>query len=130
MSFIKFSFISSFSYDWLLLCCRIDDPRPLEGRLEPNDILDAGERILDGKIVGPESVASKSDDEIFVSLHGGKILRIWGKRFDHFKIITSIGPGCGEWQQEGGSREEGLVWFVTKYFRSEDWELWLKFMGN
>ncbi|XP_037799477.1 adipocyte plasma membrane-associated protein-like [Penaeus monodon] len=87
----------------------IDDPRPLEGRLEPNDILDAGERILDGKIVGPESVASKSDDEIFVSLHGGKILRIWGKRFDHFKIITSIGPGCdGPWQEKICGRPLGL----------------------
>lgn len=87
----------------------IDDPRPLEGRLEPNDILDASERILDGKIVGPESVASKSDDEIFVSLHGGKILRIWGKQFDHFKIITSIGPGCdGPWQEKICGRPLGL----------------------
>ncbi|XP_063599967.1 adipocyte plasma membrane-associated protein Hemomucin-like isoform X2 [Penaeus indicus] len=87
----------------------MDDPRPLEGPLEPNDILDAGERILDGKIVGPESVASKSDDEIFVSLHGGKILRIWGKRFDHFKIITSIGPGCdGPWQEKICGRPLGL----------------------
>ncbi|XP_042878013.1 adipocyte plasma membrane-associated protein-like [Penaeus japonicus] len=87
----------------------IDEGRPLEGPLEPNNIIDSGERILDGKIVGPESVASKSDDEIFVSLHGGKILRIWGKRFDHFKIITSIGPGCdGPWQEKICGRPLGL----------------------
>lgn len=68
---------------------------PLEGALARNTKLNSVERILDGRIIGPESIASRGDEEIFVSLHGGKILRLWGPRFDHLKIVTSIGPGCG-----------------------------------
>lgn len=60
-----------------------------------NKKLNSVERILDGKIRGPESVAARGTEEIFVSLHGGKILKLWGPRFDHFKIVASIGPGCG-----------------------------------
>ena len=61
-----------------------------------NDKLDKAERMLNDVIVGPESIASKSNDEIFVSLHGGKILRIWGDHFDHYQLVASIGPGCGK----------------------------------
>lgn len=75
---------------------RLEPSLPLEGALAKNNILDDVERVLDGKIVGPESIASRKPEEIFVSLHGGKILRIWGPRYDHFKVVASIGPGCGE----------------------------------
>ncbi|KAG0694579.1 Adipocyte plasma membrane-associated protein [Chionoecetes opilio] len=82
---------------------------PLEGGLARNTKLNAIERILDGKISGPESIASRKEEEIFVSLHGGKILQLWGPRFDHLKIVTSIGPGCdGPWQEEVCGRPLGL----------------------
>lgn len=88
---------------------RLPPPLPLEGGLAKNTKLNNVERILDGKITGPESIASRADDEIFVSLHGGKILRLWGPRFDHLKIVTSIGPGCdGPWQEEICGRPLGL----------------------
>uniref|UniRef100_A0A0P4WRE4 Strictosidine synthase conserved region domain-containing protein n=1 Tax=Scylla olivacea TaxID=85551 RepID=A0A0P4WRE4_SCYOL len=88
---------------------RSPPPLPLEGGLARNTKLNNAERILDGRITGPESIASRADDEIFVSLHGGKILRLWGPRFDHFKIVTSIGPGCdGPWQEKVCGRPLGL----------------------
>ena len=69
---------------------------PFEGPLAINSKLDKAERIFSGRVNGPESIASRKDEELFISLHGGKIMKIWGKRYDHFKIIASIGPGCGE----------------------------------
>ncbi|XP_045617948.1 adipocyte plasma membrane-associated protein Hemomucin [Procambarus clarkii] len=87
----------------------LDECLPLEGPLAKNNELDAADRILDGKIVGPESIASRDPEEIFVSLHGGKILRIWGPRFDHFKTVAAIGPGCdGPWQESVCGRPLGL----------------------
>ncbi|XP_050738951.1 adipocyte plasma membrane-associated protein Hemomucin-like isoform X2 [Eriocheir sinensis] len=82
---------------------------PLEGALAGNKKLNNVQRILDGKIVGPESIAARGTEEIFVSLHGGKILRLWGPRFDHFKSVASIGPGCdGPWQEDICGRPLGL----------------------
>lgn len=75
---------------------RLEKALPLEGPLARNNILDAGDRILDGKITGPESIASRGPEEIFVGVQGGKIIRIWGPRFNHYKVVTSIGPGCGK----------------------------------
>ena len=74
---------------------RAEKTRSFEGPLAPNDLLNDAGRILDGKITGPESVASRDRHELFTSLHNGKILRIWGKKFDHFKTVATIGPGCG-----------------------------------
>ncbi|KAK4312704.1 hypothetical protein Pmani_015889 [Petrolisthes manimaculis] len=72
----------------------LEPPLALEGALARNNILDRVERVLEGQIVGPESIASRRPQEIFVSLHGGNILRIWGRDYDNFKIIASIGPDC------------------------------------
>ena len=57
--------------------------------------MDEGIRTFEGRLNGPESIASRKADELFVSLHGGKIMKIFGKKFDQIKMITSIGPGCG-----------------------------------
>lgn len=87
----------------------VEDSLPFEGPLAKNDRLNNAERILDGKINGPESIASRRSDEIFVSLHNGKILRLWGKNFDHFQSIATIGPGCdGPWQEKICGRPLGL----------------------
>ncbi|KAK7082339.1 hypothetical protein SK128_004053 [Halocaridina rubra] len=87
----------------------LDDALPFDGPLAKNEILNNAERILDGKIIGPESVASRRSDEIFVSLHNGKILRLWGKNFDHFQTVTTIGPGCdGPWQERICGRPLGM----------------------
>ncbi|KAK8750353.1 hypothetical protein OTU49_014787 [Cherax quadricarinatus] len=97
------------SHQLMPVILRHDECLPLEGPLAKNNKLDAADRIMDGKIVGPESIASRDPEEIFVSLHGGKILRIWGPKFDHFKIVASIGPGCdGPWQEKVCGRPLGL----------------------
>ncbi|KAK4327177.1 hypothetical protein Pmani_002347 [Petrolisthes manimaculis] len=81
---------------------RLEPPLPLEGALARNNILDRVERVLDGQIVGPESIASRQPHEIFVGVEGGKILRIWGQEYDNFEIVSSIGPEC----DTGGMSEE------------------------
>ncbi|KAK3858418.1 hypothetical protein Pcinc_035392 [Petrolisthes cinctipes] len=81
----------------------LEPPLPLEGALAKNNILDRVERVLDGQIVGPESIASRQPNEIFTSLHGGNILRIWGPSYEHSKVVTSIGLGCdAPGEDEGG----------------------------
>ncbi|XP_068218150.1 adipocyte plasma membrane-associated protein-like [Palaemon carinicauda] len=86
-----------------------EETLPFDGPLAKNDILNDAGRILDGKINGPESIASRDRYELFTSLHNGKILRVWGKNFDHFQVITTIGPGCeGPWQESVCGRPLGL----------------------
>ncbi|XP_064087293.1 adipocyte plasma membrane-associated protein Hemomucin-like [Macrobrachium nipponense] len=87
----------------------VDKTLPFEGPLAKNDLLNDAGRILDGKITGPESVASRDRYELFTSLHNGKILRVWGKNFDHFQTVATIGPGCdGPWQESICGRPLGL----------------------
>ncbi|KAK3864707.1 hypothetical protein Pcinc_029625 [Petrolisthes cinctipes] len=74
----------------------LEPPLPLEGALAKNNKLDRVERILEGQIVGPESLASRQPNEIFINLHGGKIVRIWGPSYEHSKVVTAIAPECDE----------------------------------
>lgn len=70
---------------------------PRTGPLAKNFILDDAERLYDGHLKGPESIASRAKNEVFVSLHNGDIARVWGTDFDKSEIVTKIGPGCGKY---------------------------------
>lgn len=58
-----------------------DPPKPLPN-LEPNDILHRfGEKLLEGQILGPESLVFKGDD-LYTGLMDGRIVRINVKTLD------------------------------------------------
>lgn len=46
----------------------------MEGKLTPNDILDRAELVVEGKFIGPESVAVLGDF-VYTGVHGGGIIR-------------------------------------------------------
>ncbi|CAL4122050.1 unnamed protein product, partial [Meganyctiphanes norvegica] len=78
----------------------ITPPFPLTGALEPNGELDSAQRLLEGKFTGPESIAWKTHDEIFLSIHGGTIIKVFGQNFDRIARVTRIGPTCDGPHQE------------------------------
>ena len=54
-------------------------------------------RLFEGILTAPESVASRGrDNEIFVSLDSGSIVKVYGANYDQYKEVTKIGSGCGE----------------------------------
>ena len=68
-----------------------------EGAFAPNTLLDGAVRLFENTFTGPESVASRGrDNEIFVSMHGGSIVRVFGSEFQHYKEVAKIGPGCSK----------------------------------
>ncbi|KAF2355645.1 Strictosidine synthase conserved region [Trinorchestia longiramus] len=83
---------------------------PREGPYAPNNVLDKAQRIFEDEIVGPESVAHRGrPNEIFASLYGGSIVKMFGPSFKNMKEVTKIGPGCkGPWEEKICGRPLGL----------------------
>lgn len=76
---------------------RIEPSLPREGPLAKNNILNDAEQMYKGHLIGPESIASKEKNEIFVSLANGDIVRVWGEDFEKSKVVGNLGPGgCGK----------------------------------
>ncbi|KAB7502672.1 Adipocyte plasma membrane-associated protein, partial [Armadillidium nasatum] len=87
----------------------VDPAHPREGPLAKNYILDSAERMYEGELICPESMASRAVNELFVSLHNGSIARVWGHDFEKVKIVATIGPGCaGPWEESICGRPLGL----------------------
>lgn len=58
-------------------------------------------RLFENKFTAPESVASRGrENEIFVSMHGGSIVKVFGKNYAAFKEVTKIGPGCSKFSHQ------------------------------
>lgn len=65
-------------------------PKALLGALEINNHLDNAERLLEGKIVGPEHLLAHGKS-YFASLHNGNVVRIDG---EHITFIAKFGKPC------------------------------------
>jgi hypothetical protein len=63
----------------------------MEGKLTPNDILDRAELVIEGKFVGPESLAIRGDD-VFTGVEGGEIIKVDIK--GKWKSVAKIGGDC------------------------------------
>ncbi|CAL4065313.1 unnamed protein product, partial [Meganyctiphanes norvegica] len=83
-------------------------PLPLSGFLAPNNILDQADRLFEGKIVGPESIAWRKTDELFVGLDDGTIQRIYGDNFNYISKVTQMGEKCDPSYQKTCGRPLGL----------------------
>jgi len=63
----------------------------LVGKLEPNNKLDKATAILDGEIVGPESIAIRGN-EVYTGLIGGNVIKyVDGKA----SLVAKFGSECG-----------------------------------
>ncbi|CAL4156078.1 unnamed protein product, partial [Meganyctiphanes norvegica] len=72
----------------------VPPPLPRTGSLAPNNVLDGGRRLFEGKVIGPESVAVRGTNEIFVGVHDGTIQKIYGEDFDQIVQVTQTGEKC------------------------------------
>ncbi|CAD7084395.1 unnamed protein product [Hermetia illucens] len=68
----------------------ITPSKELRGPLELNNHLDNGERLLDGRVYGPECLLARKN-EIFTTIHGGEIIKITA---DHITHVAKFGQPC------------------------------------
>lgn len=76
----------------LFFIVRITPSKELRGPLELNNHLDNGERLLDGRVYGPECLLARKN-EIFTTIHGGEIIKITA---DHITHVAKFGQPCGK----------------------------------
>lgn len=70
----------------------IAKPMPLEGVLEMNNFLGNPEKLLEGKLHGPEHLLAR-DGAIYTTLHGGEVVKIVG---EDIKVLGNFGKLCCE----------------------------------
>ncbi|XP_005175371.2 adipocyte plasma membrane-associated protein Hemomucin [Musca domestica] len=71
-------------------------PRPLTGALEPNYHLEGAERLLEGRVYGPECLIAKNRD-IYMGIHGGEVIKI---NAGHVTHVTKLGQPCEDITEE------------------------------
>jgi len=71
-------------------------PRELKGALEPNQHLEGAERLLDGRVYGPECLIERNR-EIYMGIHGGEVIKVNGNHVTH---VTKLGQPCEEIYEE------------------------------
>lgn len=64
---------------------------PYEGSLALNDRLNGAERLFEGEIRGPESLASY-DGELYAGIHGGEVVKIVDNKLIP---VAKFGKSCG-----------------------------------
>jgi len=74
------------------LPCSVTPPKELKGALEPNFHLDGAERLLEGRIYGPEHLIVRNN-EIYTGLHGGEIIKLTANHVTH---VAKFGLPCGK----------------------------------
>lgn len=67
-------------------------PRPLTGALEPNFHLEGADRLLEGRVYGPECLIANKRD-IYMGIHGGEVIKI---NAGHVTHVTKLGQPCGK----------------------------------
>ncbi|XP_036323266.1 adipocyte plasma membrane-associated protein [Rhagoletis pomonella] len=84
--------------------------KELKGALEPNQHLDGGERLLEGRVYGPECLIARKN-EIYTGIHGGEVIKLTA---DHVTHVAKIGQPCEDIFEEARcGRPLGLA-FDTK----------------
>lgn len=85
----------------------VSTPRPLEGVLAPNQLLNNAERVLEGQLLGPETVLVRGNTT-FVSVFGGRILEIFNG--DQIRVVTKFGAECrGTFDERECGRPLGIA---------------------
>lgn len=80
--------------------------RELKGPLELNNHLDNAERLLDGRVYGPEALIVRKN-EIFTTIHGGEVIKITK---DHITHVAKFGQPCeGIYEEAKCGRPLGLA---------------------
>ncbi|MCL4129430.1 UNVERIFIED_CONTAM: hypothetical protein GTU68_063179 [Idotea baltica] len=65
--------------------------------------------MYEGYLISPESIASRAKNELFVSLHNGNIVRVFGNDFEKTEVVANLGPGCaGPWEEHICGRPLGM----------------------
>lgn len=73
-------------------------PRPWTGPLAPNNKLQQAQKILEGKVIGPESLAYRNG-RIYTGTYEGKVIEISNER--DIKVVAELGtPPCGTREDE------------------------------
>ncbi|XP_067617532.1 adipocyte plasma membrane-associated protein Hemomucin [Eurosta solidaginis] len=70
--------------------------KDLKGALELNHHLDGGERLLEGRVYGPECLIARKN-EIYTGIHGGEVIKLTA---DHVTHVAKIGQPCEEIYEE------------------------------
>lgn len=65
-------------------------PKPLEGILELNNYLENPEKLLEGRVFGPEHLLAR-DGAIYTAMHNGEVVKIVG---DDIKVLGKFGKLC------------------------------------
>ncbi|XP_068157571.1 adipocyte plasma membrane-associated protein Hemomucin [Drosophila tropicalis] len=68
----------------------VSEPKELKGALEPNFHLDGAERLLEGRVYGPECLIARNN-EIYTGIHGGEVIKLTANHVTH---VTKIGQPC------------------------------------
>ncbi|XP_065372503.1 adipocyte plasma membrane-associated protein Hemomucin [Calliphora vicina] len=71
-------------------------PKALSGALEPNYILEGADRLLEGRVYGPECLIARKND-IYMGIHGGEIIKM---NAGHVTHVTKIGQPCEDITEE------------------------------
>lgn len=69
---------------------KIAPTKELKGALETNFHLDGAERLLEGRVYGPECMISRKN-EIYTSIHGGEVVKLMGNHVTH---VAKLGQPC------------------------------------
>ncbi|XP_058453278.1 adipocyte plasma membrane-associated protein Hemomucin-like isoform X3 [Malaya genurostris] len=69
----------------------ITAPRPLEGVLAPNQLLNNAEHLLEHQLIAPETILVRGN-VTYATVYGGKVLEITNG--DQVRVITKIGEEC------------------------------------
>lgn len=69
----------------------VTPPKDLKGALESNFHLEGAERLLEGRVYGPECLIARNN-EIYTGIHGGEVIKLTSNHVTH---VTKIGQPCG-----------------------------------
>ncbi|GMR39488.1 hypothetical protein PMAYCL1PPCAC_09683, partial [Pristionchus mayeri] len=86
----------------------LPSPPPLVGPLSPNDFLTKIDRVLEGEIIGPESIVVDGE-KVYTGLADGRIIQIVGGRITKtIKLVDDKRPADGSEDEEKFGRPLGM----------------------
>ncbi|XP_055697422.1 adipocyte plasma membrane-associated protein Hemomucin-like [Phlebotomus papatasi] len=89
----------------------VGQPAELQGVLELNGYLNEGERLLEGRVHGPEHLLAVGGS-IYTGIQGGEVIRING---DHITHVAKFGAPCeGAYEEAKCGRPLGMSLDVKK----------------
>ncbi|XP_017041748.1 LOW QUALITY PROTEIN: adipocyte plasma membrane-associated protein [Drosophila ficusphila] len=74
----------------------VTPPKDLKGALEQNFHLEGAERLLEGRVYGPECLIARNN-EIYTGIHGGEVIKLTTNHVTH---VTKIGQPCEDIYEE------------------------------